>query len=210
MTELFWAKVPDDLECPELCRLSTYRMDKLSRIRTPGAYRASLGAELLLVKALRMQQGEVELPLKICCDEYGKPYFKDNLLFFNLSHSGKYVACALSDEPVGVDIQILRPCCKELIKRYFSAAEQDHIEKSTDQERAFTRIWARKESLLKAVGLGLRLPLAEVDVSSTDAFVTFRTKEYSFFEQEFSEGQLCLCRPNTETCAINCVQLELP
>lgn len=38
--------------------------------------------------------------------EHGKPYLPDySDVHFNISHSEKYVVCAVSDKPVGVDIQ---------------------------------------------------------------------------------------------------------
>ena len=37
--------------------------------------------------------------------EYGKPYLASGDLFFNLSHCGDMVVCAVCDREVGVDIQ---------------------------------------------------------------------------------------------------------
>ena len=38
--------------------------------------------------------------------EHGKPYLSDySDVHFNISHSGEYVVCSVSDKPVGVDIQ---------------------------------------------------------------------------------------------------------
>ena len=40
---------------------------------------------------------------KLRYNEYGKPYLESGGLFFNLSHSGEYVACAISDKEIGID-----------------------------------------------------------------------------------------------------------
>ena len=42
---------------------------------------------------------------KIKIAENGKPYFIDNSCKFNYSHSNKYIACALSNTEVGIDIE---------------------------------------------------------------------------------------------------------
>ena len=35
----------------------------------------------------------------------GKPYLVNKAFYFNVSHSGEYVVCAVSDEEVGIDIE---------------------------------------------------------------------------------------------------------
>ena len=35
----------------------------------------------------------------------GKPYFKNSVIYFNYSHSKNYIACAISNKEVGIDIE---------------------------------------------------------------------------------------------------------
>lgn len=211
MTQLFWSELSDKVSLPGPGVLSQYRVDKLSRIHSPEAFRASLGAELLLIEALRFVFGAVHLPLEISCDELGKPYLQDRSIYFNLSHSGSFVACALSGRPVGVDIQVMRRCRMELVKRYFSDTEQKEIQNSTDRDATFTRIWTRKESLLKAVGIGLRTTLKEVDISAENGSAVYGDQAYTFYEKTLEGAQLCLCFPGEEDIqSITCIRIELP
>lgn len=90
----------------------------------------------------------------------GKPYLADRPnLHFNLSHTKGAVACALSDAPVGVDIEGLRPLRQRFAQRYFTIAEQQY----TQDEARMLAIWTRKEALLKRDGRGITVPLCEIE-----------------------------------------------
>ncbi len=85
-------------------------------------------------------------------NEYGKPYLESGELFFNLSHSGEYVACAISDKEIGIDIQ--KVCMKKhAMKKICTLEELAWIKTAED----FTRVWAIKESYAKAKGKGIAL-----------------------------------------------------
>ena len=89
---------------------------------------------------------------------YGKPYLKDSRVFFNLSHSGDYALCVLSDTEVGCDIQQIRPVREAVMNRYYHDEEKEYIDAaSTERERMkrFARIWALRESYVKMTGEGL-------------------------------------------------------
>ena len=65
----------------------------------------TLACGLLLIKALKAAAPEFLPPLDISCGKDGKPELVGSGIFFNLSHSGNYAACAVSDSPIGLDIQ---------------------------------------------------------------------------------------------------------
>ena len=78
-------------------------------------------------------------------DENGKPYFLDRGdIHFSLSHSGEYVMCAISDSPVGCDVQKYQEISDKVQKRIF-----------TDKELEFSdplSLWGLKESFIKLHG----------------------------------------------------------
>lgn len=87
----------------------------------------------------------------------GKPF--TNGCEFSISHSGAWFAMALSDRPVGIDIEILRPRRQilELARRFFSARDYRVLAEmaGTHVDRAFHRQWVAKEAALKAAGVGI-------------------------------------------------------
>ena len=153
MLRVYHASVPPLLVQKGGEGLSQYRREKLARINDPRAYARSLGAELLLMTALQELGGPMP-PLEISCGAGGKPALQDGPEF-SLSHSGERVFCALSDEPVGADLQQLRPCNPALARRFFSKAEAAWLEEQKEQNLAFSLLWSLKESYVKFLGSGI-------------------------------------------------------
>ncbi len=91
---------------------------------------------------------------------------------FNVSHRGEYALLAFTcDQVVGVDIEQLRdvPEAMAIARNHFTPAETRLLETAATRAElleTFFRLWTRKESVIKAVGTGLSLPLVEFDCSS--------------------------------------------
>ena len=183
------------MQIPSDPLLSAYRKKKTEAIKPEIARRCALCAELLLNEAVRREAGSVLLPLEIKAESCGKPYFAGRPYEFNLSHSAHYAACALADYPVGLDLQILTKCDERLISRFFTKREQDFIFSSNNRDAAFTRLWCRKESYLKAIGVGLRLPLDSFEVSDAQAVLIHQEIAYGFRECQAGDLFFCLCAP---------------
>lgn len=89
---------------------------------------------------------------------------------FNLSHSGSTAALAVCRAaPVGIDIEYWRPVEEGLARRFFSNGEIAELSAlpPAQQEAGFFACWTRKEAVIKAVGLGLSMPLDAFDVTLT-------------------------------------------
>lgn len=86
---------------------------------------------------------------EIKANSYGKPYFVDVPLFFNISHSKNLCAVAISDKPVGIDIQVVSRCNKKVAQRYFDKKSLLHLYISPNKNNAFTKGWTTYESTLK-------------------------------------------------------------
>lgn len=88
--------------------------------------------------------------------EYGKPYLSDYPdVHFNISHSGEYVVCAVSDKPIGVDIQKISEYNSDVAKRVCNEKELEQIENSSDKASEFTKLWTQKEAVFKMHGTGI-------------------------------------------------------
>ncbi|MDE5803582.1 MAG: 4'-phosphopantetheinyl transferase superfamily protein [Lachnospiraceae bacterium] len=98
-------------------------------------------------------------PVEIVKAPGGKPSLPDSRgLFFNLSHSGAYAACAISDREVGLDIQQCKKAVRPaVLDRVLHEMEKDCCAGLSEEEKAafFFRIWAAKEAYVKCTGEGL-------------------------------------------------------
>ena len=119
----------------------------------------------LLERAAALAWGLEALP-ELARGERGKPYFpRRPELCFNLSHSGGYALCALSDRPVGADIQLLRPAWgARLVERSCAPAERAWLRGRGDRPEDFAALWACKESAGKESGYGLPYPPARLEI----------------------------------------------
>lgn len=95
---------------------------------------------------------------------HGKPALWGNSVpHFNISHSGKYVVCALSEVPCGIDIQEKKELKNHRIfEKILSPKEQNEALLSIDKTAVFYKYWTRKESFLKLTGQGITVDLREI------------------------------------------------
>lgn len=179
-------------------KLALWQQEKICGCAQPGTRALCLGGQLLLQygaheelawgrnrekcgeEVIRWQQLAFSqllegipgpLPLQAAYGPKGKPYICQVSWHYNLSHSGDYVALAISDVPVGIDIQQMRPYRDSLVKRFFAeeeAAAYENLlpENISGRKRAegqqgdsraafFYTLWCRKEAYGKLLGTGL-------------------------------------------------------
>ncbi len=153
--------------------------------RRRDTYRAG---RILLFSALNAFYGSYEALPHIRLGEHGKPFFDDSPNFFNLSHSGDFLALAVADVNQGLDLEVASPRKRldDLIKRYLSCGERDYLEAMSLQERHlnFGFCWTLREALIKESGLGIA-GLSKVKVDFKDRAVTCqdngRGRVYSYY-----------------------------
>jgi 4'-phosphopantetheinyl transferase len=72
--------------------------------------------------------GNSNRKLEFSVNTYGKPFLIDNHhVQFNISHAGHYVSCAISDEPVGVDVELIKTVDLKTAERFFAPDEIAYI-----------------------------------------------------------------------------------
>lgn len=91
-------------------------------------------------------------------DKRGCPRLKDGG-YISISHSGGIVSLALSDTPVGIDIQQhTERDFFSIGKMVFCESEMKCLIESNNIEKTFYDLWCLKESYMKACGFGFSLP----------------------------------------------------
>ena len=107
-------------------------------------------ALLSATAGLMMRELFGEKTEEIRFNEHGKPFFEHGP-FFSISHSRQYSVVAVSENEIGIDIEMHESPSERLIDRCFTEDEQQFARLSTEN---FLRIWTAKEAVLKFLGTG--------------------------------------------------------
>ena len=164
----------------ELCsNISAERHARVERYKKPKDKIRCLYAELLLRQALR-QQGFNPDDIEFEYGSSGKPTLKNSPgVEFNLSHSGDWIVCAISEKPVGIDVEHIKVRDFALLARHcLTKAEQAELAGLSPeaQQDYFFKRWTIKESYVKKLGTGLGKDFQSFEVENFNDY--FRVLEY--------------------------------
>ena len=157
---------------------------KALRYRMPqDAFNFVLG-KLMLKKGLEEMGLDNDLE-KIQFNENGKPFLEN--VFFNISHSGKYVVCAITqDGEVGIDLEKPRDISLEDFEMNFTKKEWTNITTHAFPLKKFYWYWVRKESIIKALGVNLSY-LNQIELESGKDFFIENNKRWFLKDLHFRD-----------------------
>ncbi len=122
--------------------------------------------------------------------EYGKPFLRgDSGVEFNVAHSGDFAIVAIArGREIGVDIERIQPEIEveSVAERYFFHEERTWLLSQPSRLESFYRLWTAKESVIKAAGLGLSMPLDSFSVAFADRGEIVVTSQTGFTARELS------------------------
>lgn len=153
------------LSVDELDRASRYRFNKDRDKFIVG--RGSL--RILLGKYLRKNPELIHFEY----GRFGKPLVFDsngqNLIYFNTSSSLDLILYAVSHtRPIGIDVEFINSFFdyNGIVDNFFSEHEKTALRDLpiSLQQAAFFLYWSRKEAFVKALGIGLSVPLNQIEV----------------------------------------------
>ncbi|ANZ57796.1 phosphopantetheinyl transferase [Fructilactobacillus lindneri] len=113
--------------------------------------------KMLLAKLLELPIEQVLENDGIDFGKHGKPYFKDQNIYFNISHSNNLVLVAISDQPLGIDLEKIKPLSLDRLSNAFTVGELAYLNKFKEPRKSeqILRLWTIKEAVLKDLGIGL-------------------------------------------------------
>ena len=142
--------------------LSQQRREQCLKFRHELGRKTCAAAYLLLCEGLRREYGIVERPV-FEYNEHGKPAIVGHPdIHFNLSHCSEAAVCIVSDHPVGIDVETVRPYKESLARYTMNDDELAQIRQAPRPDIAFIRLWTQKEAVLKLQGTGIRNDMKDV------------------------------------------------
>lgn len=156
-----------------LAEISEQRREQAVKFKHELGQRLCVLAYQLLKQGLSEVYGIEENPV-FEYNEHGKPSIIGHPeICFNLSHCKEAAICAISDQPVGVDVESVRSFIESLVRYTMNEDEIRQIESSEDQAVAFIRLWTMKESAMKLIGTGISNDMKHVLQQEGLNFETF-------------------------------------
>lgn len=138
-----------------LGEISTQRREQALKFKHEQGQRLCVLAYMLLKNGLREEYGIVENPI-FEYNEHGKPSIIGHPeIYFNLSHCKEAAICAISNQPIGIDVESIREYKENLVHYTMNDEEIKVIESSADPASAFIRLWTMKEATTKLIGTGI-------------------------------------------------------
>ena len=154
--------------------LSQNECRRAERFHRPADRRRFIAGRGILRKILSTYLALAPDEVRFVYNEYGKPFISIDqnrgALSFNLSHSnGNALYVVARSRRVGIDIEYMREdfATLEVAERFFSKDEFEALKAAPIDRRteAFFNCWSRKESYIKAIGMGVSYPLDGFTVS---------------------------------------------
>ena len=129
------------------------RSDALRFKHTFGRF-ACLKSYLILAELLHDEFGLEEFSMET--GEHGKPFLVGHPdIHFSISHCQKAIAVAVSDKPVGIDVESFRHFNDGLLDKSMNPDEKADILSSDAPEEKFASYWTCKEAVFKMQGTGI-------------------------------------------------------
>ena len=147
--------------------MDSEKQNRVDRFRFADDKKRTVAGEMLARKAVADRCGTLPENVNFSVSEYGKPYCTDVDVQFSISHCGDIVICAVSDKPVGADIEKIRPINLKTAKEFCSDDELIYLFGHNPDENEFVysedeciltrffKLWTQREAYVKFTGKGL-------------------------------------------------------
>lgn len=178
------------IEIPEI--IKSYKIENISKKKNLLSLQHTIAGELLLIEALHEHGIEYEA-CDIQISPNGKPYLASNEIYYSLSHSKEYVICAISDKPIGCDIQYMKDTPLAIADTFTSAQEKNYIEEHSSL-KALYQIYTAKEAYLKMKGMSL-VNIKDFQLSIINSEIQQNTDTYSLvFDENIDNYLIAICK----------------
>lgn len=160
--------------------LSEQRREQCLKFRHEQGRKTCAAAYLLLCKGLREEYGITEPPV-FEYGEHGKPMIAGSPhIHFNLSHCREAAICVVSNQPVGVDVESVREYKESLVHYTMNDEEVSQIMQAVRPDVEFTKLWTKKEAVLKLSGEGIHNDMKSVLTTCPHQIETIVNEEKNY------------------------------
>ena len=132
---------------------------------------ASIIGRLLLDNLIKIFDSKLGIE-QLVYNSNQKPYFENNQIFFNISHTEDIVVCVVTDiNEIGIDIEKLQNININNFKKILTGREWETLISSQNSMDRFISLWTQKEAVVKATGYGFSLNLDSFEITDDNKTV---------------------------------------
>lgn len=149
-------------------------------------------SDLARAQVIRLASNDLHIPneaVVIKEGEHGKPYIDGYSEWqFNISHTLGMIAVAVSEKPIGIDIEKIQKQDLRIAERFFTSPECNYIneaESDAEKNKRLLEVWTKKEAYIKFTGEGMSRPISSFNVFDIPA------KNQTIFLDEYILSVCC-------------------
>lgn len=173
-----WKINEDSGELHRAVKLNTSSQNRVDSMKSVSHQKGFLAVRMLL-----QHIGYTDFDLYY--DAFGKPHLTDGKCI-SISHSHTFSAIAISDQPIGLDVEQVKEKILKIASRFMDVSHLENLSEIDKRIKA-TVIWGIKESIFKIKnieGISFRNHIFEEDFSFEDkkasAILKHENKEENF------------------------------
>jgi 4'-phosphopantetheinyl transferase len=156
---------------------------------------AHLFGKLLLLEGLKNLNVNCNGFSDVKYNSYHRPFLPYADIDFNISHSGIYVLCAIGKNlQIGIDIEENKNISLEDFKNVMTPKQWEIINNDKQPCKIFYKFWTIKESIIKADGRGLAIPLDKLEIKNNT--VQYDNRLWYITELNLTDGYACAIATN--------------
>ena len=141
---ILWKIEETEDELLKFITLSLTEKEKFKKRKSPKHRLEFLGSRAAMISV------GIDLD-KVLFNDNGAPYLTDHR-YCSISHTDGYGAVVVSDNKIGVDVEIYKDKITQIASKFVHPAEV-FVNKSENYLKMLTRLWTVKESVYKAFGV---------------------------------------------------------
>lgn len=168
--------------------MSIERKESVLRLQNEQKQKAKIAADYLCRLAISEFCGIEKEQIEFALTERGKPVAVNCNINFNVSHSGDFVVCAVSEKEIGIDIEKIRPINPKTAERFACPDELDYIK---SEENGFFKIWTLKEAYFKCIGTGLGADIKNVFFNIGENGIICSENGFDCSFTDVADGYIC-------------------
>lgn len=135
------------------------------------------------------------------------PFITNNKSFCSIAHSCEMGVGIASQVSVGVDVEKIRPHNKELLG-YIASGNEIKLFNNFNINTVTTYLWVIKESVLKALSIGISYPMKYMGVTKENECFKVKCPESTWFVKIFTIKEYVIALTFKDKLNLNSIKFE--